>query len=168
MPLHWIFITRGSISVQLVSCLTGLDSVVSIHTNSNISLVRSNLIQINWRQPALWYFPLRWVFSGQWYELEMYKPQVRIQSKVFLVYAKYLLIFFLHFKWYMMSDSLMDWRQIFGNPGTFIIYIICPLFGNPGSLIMDILFPLFGNTGTLIIDILCAVSTSTIIMTKLP
>ena len=35
---------RRRISVQLVSCLTGLDSLVSVHTNNNIftSLVKSN------------------------------------------------------------------------------------------------------------------------------
>ena len=40
---------RGEVTLQLVSNLTGLASVVSVQTNNNFFLVRSNPIVLNWR-----------------------------------------------------------------------------------------------------------------------
>ena len=39
---------RGSITVKLVSCLTGLDSKVSVHANNSIfsCLIKSNLVKL--------------------------------------------------------------------------------------------------------------------------
>ena len=41
---------RGRITVCLVSSVTGLESVFSVHKNLPYFLVFSNQIQLNWRQ----------------------------------------------------------------------------------------------------------------------
>ena len=55
----------GSITLQLVSSFTSLDSTASLYTKTTYFLCWSSPVLLNWRPAVKWSFPQRWVFSGK-------------------------------------------------------------------------------------------------------
>ena len=51
----------GSITVQLVSSFTSLESTGSLHTKTTYFLCRPSPVLSNWRPAVQWYFPQQWV-----------------------------------------------------------------------------------------------------------